>query len=742
MKIMIFAAGGDIGGAKTHILSIAKDLLKNNQIRLVSFHSGLLTEEGEELGLDIEIIENGLNIVRDIRDTLAAVDRYQPDIVHCHGARANMFGLLVKKFRSVPVMTTVHSDPALDYLGMPWKQFTFGFINSIALRQMDYYIAVADHMESLLIRRGYDPQRIFTIFNGLDFSKANPGGRPSKPADEPVVVGIAARLTPIKDIATVLRAFAKAAEKNPLLRLRIAGTGEVEKDLRELALELGIAPKVEFMGWVSDIKGFFRSVDINVLASLSEIMPYSLLEGAHEHCPAIASRVGGIPALIRHGENGLLFEPGDVDTFADYIYDLSVDEKERERLAENLYQRAQTDFSLEGMRRNQEKVYATVKRRAALRGRRGTVICGAYGRGNAGDEAILKAILTQLRQIDPDMDFRVMSRNPAETREDHKVRSIYIFNIPAFLRNLRQAKIFVSGGGSLIQDVTSFRSLYFYLFTLQAAKWSGCRTIMYGCGIGPIGSSRNSRLAAKVLNRTADVITLRDSRSVNLLASMGVDRPIIRLAADPTVTLRRAPLADIDAAFRSENIPQHIRKIGFCLRDVAGSFDPLPIAQAADYAYETYGLTPVFLPMEVPRDIAAADFVTREVTVPHYAGNQRHDVEELIGMLGTMEIVVGMRLHSLIFATAGGAPVIGISYDIKVDSFIEDIGSTACLPLKQVNAADLCRLIDEAVLTGDHQAKTAVERLRRAERVNRQAAAMLISENGSDNGEGGFASAT
>jgi L-malate glycosyltransferase len=91
------------------------------------------------------------------------------------------------------------------------------------------------------------------------------------------------------------------------------------------------------------------------LASLSETFPYSLLEGAYEHCPAIASRVGGIPALIKHGENGFLFEAGDVQTFGEYIYLLSIDENLRQTLAENLFISAKADFSLNRMREDQER---------------------------------------------------------------------------------------------------------------------------------------------------------------------------------------------------------------------------------------------------------------------------------------------------------------------------------------------------------------------------------------------------
>ncbi|MBR4075187.1 MAG: glycosyltransferase, partial [Firmicutes bacterium] len=491
MNIMLLVAGGDIGGGKTHILSLAKQLSTTNKVLVFSLRSGVLTDEAREMGLEVTISQNGMKAAKDLQNLKKAIDTFHPDVIHCHGAKANMYGALLKLFRDVPVVTTVHSDPKLDYMGQPHKQYTYGVINELAIKCMDFYMAVADRMELTLIERGMDPQSIFTIYNGIDFSTASPDPRPSKPEGD-LVVGIAARLNPVKDIGTLVRAFAKAYQRNPRLLLSIAGTGEDEAMLRQLAKDLGVEHRVRFEGWISDMQEYFAGVDINVLSSLSETFPYSLLEGAYHHCPAIASRVGGIPTLIRHGETGLLFEKGDVDSFAEYIYQLSVDEELRRTLAENLFQKAKSEFSLDRMKEVQEDAYRTILRRRQCKGKRhGAVLCGAYGRGNAGDEAILKGILNQLSEIDPDMPFWVMSRDPQDTRLIHKVNSMHMFNVLQFWRKLRKSQLFVNGGGSLMQDVTSSRSLMFYLFTLKAAKLSGCKIIMYGCGIGPITKESN-----------------------------------------------------------------------------------------------------------------------------------------------------------------------------------------------------------------------------------------------------------
>ena len=725
MRIMHFAGGGDVGGAKTHIISLGKKLAEENDFRLVSFRKGPFAEEAREAGLSVIETESAWDLLAALRTALKAVDEFHPDIIHCHGAKANMMGIMVKKLRHIPVCTTVHSDPSRDYLGAPMKQLIFGNINLWCLRRMDYYMAVAGEMERSLIQRGMDPQRIFIIHNGLDFSRAVDSYRAKGPEDE-IVVGIAARLTPIKNIPLLLRAFAAAYARNPRLRLKIAGTGEDEAALKQQAASLGIAEVTEFVGWVYDMPGFFRGVDINVLSSLSETFPYSLLEGAFEHCAAIASRVGGIPELIRHEDTGLIFPSEDEQTFAEEIYRLSVDEELRRRLAERLFCVAKEEFSLDNMSRVQQDAYQRMLHISAQRGRCGAVICGAYGRGNAGDEAILRGIVRQLHEIDRDMPLTVLSRNKMDTRMSNRAYAIHIFNVPSFLRRLRRSRLFINGGGSLIQDVTSSRSLYFYLFTLWAARVCGCRVIMYGCGIGPIRGKFNKKLTAGVLNKNVEIITLRDSNSMEFLKSLGVERPLVRLSADPTVDFAPCAPQVTEAAFAAENVPAAAKKIGFCLRSWHGFNHPEYVAAAADHAYAKYGLLPVFLPIELPRDVEAAEKVTALMQAPYRACTQRHEVEELLGMLGSMELVVGMRLHSLIFATRGGAPVIGISYDVKVASFIRDIGSDACIPLADLTEENLIREIDKAMAGGREHAEAAKEKLNIGQQRNIKSIRQLL----------------
>ena len=662
--------GGDVGGAKTHIMNMVTGLAKRNEVMLLSFRAGPFADEARERGIDVRVIErhNPFRAARAMRDL---VDEFKPDIIHCHGGRANLMGAMVRRSRRVPVVTTVHSDYKLDYLGNPFKQHTFGTANAVALRFLDFYQPVADRMARTLIERGFDPERIVKIYNGMDFSR--PTGDFDRAAylrdtfgaeieEGDVLCGIAARLTAVKDIATTVRAFAEALKEAPRLRLFIAGEGEDEDMLRRLCSQLGVADRVTFCGWVSPVEPFFRAMDINLLSSVSETFPYSILEGICAGCATICSDVGGMPELIDTGENGYIFPVGDDKQLARYMARLANDAGLRRTFAEALYEKASRDFSRDRMCERQEANYRHLLARfhRPKDKRESIVICGAYGRGNAGDDAILKAIVQEMRALDPERTICVMSRRPRETRLIYRTGAIYTFNVFAVLRQFRRAALYINGGGSLMQDVTSTRSIWYYCYTLRAAKKRSCKVMMYGCGIGPINRAGNRKMAARIIDRSVDRITLRDDNSRALLAEMGVTRPDIRVSADPTIILDPAPREVVNLALEQSGIDPAGRYIGFGLRHWKGHSEiAREIAAAANYAYEKHGLVPVFVPIEFPSDLTPAERVGALLRCPWHAVRTRQPIEVTIGILARMKAVVGIRLHSLMFSAGQGVPVVG-----------------------------------------------------------------------------------
>ena len=738
MKVIHLISGGDTGGAKTHVHSLLHGLDGKVELTMVCFMEGPFAQEARELGIPTVVLP-GHNIFRVLYRLKRMIQNGKYDMIHCHGARGNMIGTFLRRLTGLPVITTVHSDYRLDYLGRFFSRLTYGTINTVCLRFLDYRIGVSDAMVDLLISRGFDPNKLFSIYNGLDFTPRPIAVQRNEffrrvgldVTAETVVIGIAARLNPVKDIATLIRAFAIAYAQRPELRLLIAGDGEQMGSLKKLAKTLGVSDQVCFAGWLNDVDSFYHAIDINTLTSLSETFPYSLTEGARANLPTIASRVGGVPYLIDHGVNGLLFEAGDAKALAAHMVTLATDAALRERLGKNLNQKARQVYSLDCTVARQVEIYQTVLRRANHRNKRnGILVCGAYGRGNAGDDAILEAIVTELRQIDCDVPIWVLSRKPKHTRLAYRVNSIYAFSPLRWIHCMRHTQLYINGGGSLMQDVTSSRSLWFYLFTIWCAKRLGNKVMMYGCGIGPVQRPSNRKLTARILQNNVDSITLRDALSKAELDDMHITKPKILLSADPTVILPPASPEVIDALMESNGLDPKGSYLGLSLRSWRGYPAKAHLFGAlADLAWEKYGLTTVFLSIEPKLDVPAAQLAAAHIKkAPYHIIDYSGPSSHTIGLFSRMQVVVSMRLHALVFAAGQHVPVVGVVYDQKVSSFLAYIGQDLYCGLNEVTLDTLSTHLDRAYqrVEDTRFLHECLERLLGVESQNTQTAKELL----------------
>ena len=736
MKVIHLISGGDTGGAKTHVHSLLQNLSRGMDITLVCFRDGPFAREAAELGIETRVCSGGFfSALREVRRMIAEEGF---ELVHTHGSRANLAGAILRSTCGRPVVSTIHSDYRLDYMGRPLAAATYGVLNVLALRRIKYHVGVSDAMRDLLISRRFPRETTFAIYNGLDFSRepkrhdraafcARVGANVA-PGD--IVVGAAARLDPVKDLATLVRGFAAAREGHPELKLIIAGEGPERPALEALAEELGVRGAVTLAGWLDDMEEFYSALDINSLSSLSETFPYALTEGAAYRLPTVASAVGGIPRLIEDGKTGFLFAPGDWEKLGARLAQLASDPGLRERLGAAVHERAAREFSVEATCREQRAVYEEILEREA-RGRSGVVICGAYGMGNSGDEAILDAIVAEMRAIDPLMPLTVMTRDPAGASARLGLTAVHTFNFPRFLAVMRRRALYINGGGSLIQDVTSRRSLWYYLFTLRAAKRLGCKVMMYGCGIGPVKRPGGVERTRRVLNSCVDAITLREPDSIEELARFGVTKPEIILASDPALTLPSAPAEEVDTALEAAGAAPEGKYICFALRLWPGFGEKAGVfAAAARHAHEAYGLTPVFLPINHLDDGQAAALVAEKLgDTPHVLLPGPMSSALVIGLMSRMQVVVSMRLHGLIFAAGQGVPLIGVSYDPKVTAFLRCVDA-GCVQLEGLEEGELCRLIDGAAArSGDAAAlEENVRKLRAIEHRSMETAARLLGK--------------
>ncbi len=360
--------------------------------------------------------------------------------------------------------------------------------------------------------------------------------------------------------------------------------------------------------------------------------------------------------------------------------------------------------------------------------RRGVLICGAYGHGNAGDEAILEAVVGQMRSIDPEMPVTVLSRRPEETAAKLGVNALHTFDFRGFLRVMKNVRLYINGGGSLIQDVTSRRSLAYYLFTLRAAKKRGAKVIMYGCGIGPVSRRGDVALTRRILSRYVDVITLREPDSMDELARFGVKGPEILLSADPAMTLAPAAPGVVDEKMRALGLDPEGSYVCFCLRRWPGFEERAEcFARAADMVREKFGLTPVFLSINHRSDGDAADSAASHMRQAPVILREPMDTALTIGIMARMKAVCSMRLHGLIFAAGNGVPLVGVSYDPKVTAFLGYIGESACLELGSLTAEALCAAVEAALSDGERAFRRAqAEKLAKLADVNVECARKLL----------------
>lgn len=374
MKILQLISGGEKGGSKTHVLSLVKELQKEQQITLACLMEGEFYRQAQEMGLDVRTLlqkkRYHLSPVREI-GRLFKEEGYR--LLHCHGPRANFYGALVKKIYKIPTVTTIHSDYLQDFRHNLYKQRVYATFNTLALKTFDGYFAVSDTFKEMLLSRGFPREKITVIYNGLDFNtQLKPETREkflekfSLPVPaQAKLVGILARLHPLKGHEIFLAGARRILATAPETHFIIGGDGEEKEKLLSLRDNLGLKDRVHFMGQISDTPSFFQAIDVNTLTSHTESFPYVLLEGARLKKPIVSSAVGGISRLVKDGETGFLFPAGDETEFARQTLKLLGDENLRSTLGEKLFHHARANFSLTRLAEIHLQSYAQYGRRGS-----------------------------------------------------------------------------------------------------------------------------------------------------------------------------------------------------------------------------------------------------------------------------------------------------------------------------------------------------------------------------------------
>ena len=347
----------------------------------------------------------------------------------------------------------------------------------------------------------------------------------------------------------------------------------------------------------------------------------------------------------------------------------------------------------------------------------------------------------------PDLDITVFSDDPANTQSEHCVDSFHHPPFPLDLQSLptliasrkeihqsiaalKHADLFILGGGGLLHDYRG--ALYSWLMEVVLAKALGTQVALYALGAGPIRRKSGILLTQAILSRT-DLITVRDQDSKELLQRIGIRSPDIEVTADPSVLLSPATVVNIHSVpakvfHRSEDIPL----VGISLRPwfpytvkdqklahEKESHFKMTLAQTADALIDRLGARIVFIPMHFgdrARDASICEGVLAlmKSSDKAYLLSERCTPRQMMTLLGEIDIVIGMRLHSLILAATMNVPVIGIIYDPKIIGFMSSINQDEyAIDIEDLHVERCLSLVESVWLHRDQIRREIQERVTR-----------------------------
>ena len=321
------------------------------------------------------------------------------------------------------------------------------------------------------------------------------------------------------------------------------------------------------------------------------------------------------------------------------------------------------------------------------------LLCGYYGEHNLGDDALLEVLLSQ---IAAPRAVVVTAHDQQQVQQRHGVATVDRRRPAAVLKALAGCRALVFGGGSLLQDATSFNSLLYYAALIVAARLQGKPVLLWGQGLGPL-RRRRSRALVRALLPLLTAVRWRDPESAAMAASLGRTDGH---AADPVWAMPAQQ-------WRGRGGP-----IVVCLRPtpllVGAAWTPYlqalaELAEAADRAV-------IWLPFHHDQDTGLLAQLDAAGLLPAELRRRSREVvartpREAQAVFATAGLVIAMRLHGLILAAVSGAPAAALSYDPKVAAAAAELGCP-CQQLDQ--PATTQELLQSWHAQLDHPASTAV----------------------------------
>lgn len=710
-KILMALMGLEIGGAETHVVELSKELKKQGFEIVVASNGGVYEKELAAAGIrHYRVPLNQRNILKMIRSYFLLkriIKKEKVDIVHSH-ARIPSFVCGLLKLRMKKAFTFVTSAHWVFYTGMGLK-----YLSNWGQK----VVAVSDDIRDYLMenyRVRYED--IFVTINGIDTQKFSPRTDASKvraefglKTEEPTLVYVSRMDESRALVARQLIALTpKLAKAIPDLRMLIVGGGDVFEELLAKAKDANRSIGRECITMTGG------RTDINELVAVGDVfvgVSRAALEAMAAEKPVIVAGNEGYIGLFGADKLALAREnnfccrgcvlSNEALLYRDVVHAFNeLTDAERKEIGAYGRKVIFEYYSVTKMAGDCIAAYDAAWKETHVP-QYHVVMSGYYGFNNTGDEAIMLSMHKNIQEMGEQYHITVLSNKPRETKEKYGIEAVYRFGFGDVFHAIRKCDVLLSGGGSLLQDSTSTRSLMYYLSITAAAKLMRKKVMLYANGIGPVSGKRNRRLVKQVVNK-ADLITLREENSYEELLSMGVNPKKCFVTADPVFTMDGISGEEAQAILRQEGVPEDRPMVVVSVRNwkdmdqFIGNF-----AELCDTIVEKYDRNIVFLGMQMPNDITISEKVCKKMKQNAYILKGNYSPYEVMGIISQADFILSMRLHTLIFAARQCVPLIGFIYDPKIEYYLEKLDMPSGGKLKEFDKQETLALVDDMIRQKD-----------------------------------------
>jgi glycosyltransferase involved in cell wall biosynthesis/cellulose synthase/poly-beta-1,6-N-acetylglucosamine synthase-like glycosyltransferase len=342
----------EIGGLELVVASLAERMRRRFQLHVICLEGlGPVASRLAYAGVPVECIGGReTSVVRSVIDLRRRLKALRPDVIHTHNEKAHIRGALATLALSVR-SALVHTRHGRSRV----TGWAASIANRIALWRSRYIVSVSDDASAILRLEGARPERVRVIRNGVDIDRHD---EPSRDRAESRMRAVAvSRLTPVKDLHTMLRAARIVADAQADFQLDIVGDGPSRPELEAFRRVLGLERHVTFHGAAEDVRGFLTTATLFVQSSVSEGISLTLLEAMAAGLPIVATQIGGTPEVVEQGNTGILVAPRDPEALAGAMLTVLNDRGLARSMGRSARRRAETSFSLSRMTNAYEALY-------------------------------------------------------------------------------------------------------------------------------------------------------------------------------------------------------------------------------------------------------------------------------------------------------------------------------------------------------------------------------------------------